>query len=454
MPANGGHSGHLQYQNELYTQWLANGAWFDIPVRPHTDNSFQQSLRYETAPDLIGTVDSNRDNLKQRYELIPYYYSLAYRANLFGEPVMPPLVFYYQDDPNVRQIGHEKMIGKDLLVGAVASHGEYARNVYLPKGRWFNYHSRDWFDSTGQWVNGFPTYIDGTLRLPAFARAGAILPVMYVDNQTKDAFGHRRDGTKHDELIVQVYADATPSQFTLYEDDGSTLDYAPDKRPVYRTRTTLVSQQMAGNKVTVAIHAAQGSYNDAPTKRNNIIRLVVHDARAAQVTLDGQVLPQRASAAIFDSTTSGWYSAGRNLILVKSGTRAVTLTKTLTISLQPLPPVTSVNFVCDNGWSAPGDVVYVVGSIPELGGWNPEKGVKLAPSVYYEYIYNRPPGDNLPGPKAPKWTGLARELPADLSIEWKCVKKLGSGQWQWQPGNNNVVTLPASGFAGTAVGAF
>ena len=79
-------------------------------------------------------VASNLANLRQRYELIPYYYSLAWRAHLFGEPVVPPLVFHHQDDPAVRRIGHEKLIGRDLLVGIVARHGEYARDVYLPAG--------------------------------------------------------------------------------------------------------------------------------------------------------------------------------------------------------------------------------------------------------------------------------------------------------------------------------
>lgn len=454
MPANGGHSGHLQYQNELYSQWLANGAWFDVPVRPHTDNSFQQNRRYETAPDLVGLVDSNRENLRQRYELIPYYYSLAYRANLFGDPVMPPLVYYYQDDPIVRTLGHEKMIGKDVLVGAVAKHGEYARNVYLPKGRWINYHTRDWFDSTGQWINGFPTYIDGTLRLPAFVHAGAILPMMHVDDQTKDAFGHRKDGSKHNELIVQVYADTIPSEFTVYEDDGATLSFTPEEKPLYQTRATRITQQLIPNTATVTVHAAQGSYKGALAKRNNVIRLVVQDARATRVTLNGKVLSQRLSAAKFDSSTTGWRNAGRNLILVKSGTLAVDTTKTITVSLQTVPPVTTLHIVCDNGWSAPGDTVYAVGNIPQLGAWAPDKGLKLSPNIYYEYIYNPPPGDNLPGPKTPKWTGLARDLPVGANVEWKCAKKLGSGQWQWQAGGNNAVILPASGFAGTAVGAF
>ena len=93
------------------------GAWFDVPVRPHTDNEFVRvDPPYQTAPHLVGDRASNLANLRQRYELIPYYYSLAHRAHLFGEPVVPPLVLYHQDDPAVRRMGHEKLIGRDLLV--------------------------------------------------------------------------------------------------------------------------------------------------------------------------------------------------------------------------------------------------------------------------------------------------------------------------------------------------
>lgn len=454
IPYNGGHSGNLQYQNELYTEWFANGSWFDVPVRPHTDNSFQTNMRYETAPNLVGDMRSNLENLKQRYELIPYYYSLAYRAYLFGEPVVPPLAYYYQNDPNVRNIGHEKLIGKDLLVGAVAAHGEYMRNIYLPKGKWVNYHTRDWFNSSGQWINNFPTYIDGVFRLPVFVRASAIIPMMHVDEQTKDAFGYRKDGSSRDELIVQVYEDPSPTQFTLYEDDGSTINYDSDKRPVYTTRTTSISQQKNKNLVTVIIDKASGSYANAPFLRNNIVRLVVDDARAVEVKLNGNTLSKRASEADFNNTLSGWYNAKRNLILIKSGVVNVKKKKTFKIKLQPAAPTTAVNLVCDNGWTSLGENVYVVGNKPELGNWDMNKAVRLSPSVYYEYIYNPPPGHNGPGPKTPKWSGLIQGLPSDTTLEWKCAKKLNFGGWQFMQGNNKVVTLPKSGFAGTSIGSF
>jgi alpha-glucosidase len=163
------------YEEELYTEWFANACWFDVPVRPHTDNQFRRvNPPYDTAPDLVGKKASNLANLRQRYELIPYYYSLAYRAHLAGEPVVPPLVFYYQDDPAVRTIGHEKLIGRDLLVGVVARHGEFERDVYLPKGKWADYYSHEWVNSIGAPSATCPTYREDLFRLPVFARAGAM----------------------------------------------------------------------------------------------------------------------------------------------------------------------------------------------------------------------------------------------------------------------------------------
>jgi alpha-glucosidase len=89
LPYNDKQGRYRGYESELYTQWFANGAWFDVPVRPHTDNEFVTvQPPYQTAPDRVGKKLSNLANLRQRYELIPYCYSLAYRAYLFGEPLV------------------------------------------------------------------------------------------------------------------------------------------------------------------------------------------------------------------------------------------------------------------------------------------------------------------------------------------------------------------------------
>ena len=90
-------------------------------------------------------------------------------------PIQPLL-----DDPTVSEVGHEKLLGKDVLIAAVARHGEHARNVYFPGGAstaWVDLHTREWFRG-GTWSGEYPVYLQGRLTLPAFARDGAILPAL------------------------------------------------------------------------------------------------------------------------------------------------------------------------------------------------------------------------------------------------------------------------------------
>ena len=300
MPDNDKNGRYRGYEEEIFTQWFANAAWFDVPIRPHTDNQFQPFHDYQTAPNLVGKPASNLANLRQRYELLPYYYSLAYQAHERGTPLIPPPVFYYQDDPNLRGMGNEKMIGHDLVVGVVAGYGEYARNIYLPAGRWADYLSQEWVHSRGQWVADVPEYRDGIFRLPVFARAGAILPKMVVDADTEDAFGHRKPGVPmRDELVARVYTDSTPSDFILYEDDGLTVHYDAAGRPSYSHRTTRISQRLSDASTAVvqigpAVDTEPGApYAGAPPARPNVIELVVEEAKATAVSLDGTPLVPR-----------------------------------------------------------------------------------------------------------------------------------------------------------------
>jgi hypothetical protein len=309
-----------------------------------------------------------------------------------------------------------------------------------------------------------PTYRNGIFRLPAFVRAGAILPHMYVDENTKDAFGHRMDGVAHNELIVNVYAGQIPSTFTLYEDDGSTLNYTDKGRPFYEYRTTAISQQQTGNTVNVTIdpalnlkgnQTANSPYPGAVTSRANIVKLVVNNAGASTVTLNGQALAKKNSKAEFDAASSAWYAAGDNLILAKSVTMDVGTAKVFSFSLQAQAATTSANFVCDAGFTLPGQSIYVVGSIPELGNWDPAKAVKLDPNIYYDYISRS--NKSLPGPTEPVWTGVISHLPANTAIEWKCIRREENAAFNrntvaWEPGSNNKLTTTASGYAGQGYG--
>ena len=380
---------------ELYTQWFANSAWFDVPVRPHTESLCNC---HETSPAEIGDIDSNRANIRQRYELTPYYYSLAHQAHQSGQPLVPPMVYNYPADLNVREIGHQKMIGDDIIVGVVAGAGERQRNIYLPAGTWINYHTNERTTSSGEWIQDIPLYRNGGLRLPVYVRANAILPKMHVDDHTTNALGRRDDDTTRNELIARVYAAGGQHTFTLYEDDNTTTAYQAGQ--VRETDLTLTD---TGGTTEVNVAPSTGSYAGAPSSRNNIVELVVNDTQASAVTLNGNTLQQHPNKAAFDAATSGWYNAGSNLIIAKSGNMPVSAAKTFSFTLGQ--PVVSADFTCTNATTSPGQSIYAVGSSPQLGSWAPDSAVKLDPSNY------------------PTWTGVIKNLPPNTTIEWKCIKR-------------------------------
>ena len=190
--------------------------------KPSVLQSNVQNL-HETAPSLIGDVVSNLANVRLRYQLTPYLYTLAHRAWRGGEAVFAPLVYFYQDDPNVRAMGSQKMIGPDLMMATLTGYATTTTRIYLPAGGWYNFYTNDYFESAGEWIDT-PVRYDGVLRAPLFVRAGAILPTMPVDGETLNALGLRTDGSVSQDLIVTAYAGADGT-FTLIEDDGETMAY-------------------------------------------------------------------------------------------------------------------------------------------------------------------------------------------------------------------------------------
>jgi hypothetical protein len=95
----------------------------------------------------------------------------------------------------------------------------------------------------------------------------------------------------------------------------------------------------------------------------------------------------------------------------------------------------SVTFICQNGETVWGQNVYALGNIAELGNWDPDKAKKLSPTDY------------------PAWNKIITPMPANTRIEWKCIKKDGAGNVEWQTGPNNACTTPDSG-QGETIGSF
>jgi len=228
----------------------------------------------------------------------------------------------------------QKMLGQSLLVATITQQFQPSRNVYLPAGTWYNYHTlQKHSSSTGQTLAnvGLWNAADSQNRVPVFVRAGAIIPMMYVDSQTKDIFGNRRDGSVRNELILNIFPGDEASEFTLYEDDGTNLvNYNSNGVPNYLVRATRISQQPASNSVNIHIGAASSDYVGALTQRNNEVRYLLNGASVASVQLDGVDLPNITRSQFNSTTAKGWLKEGDRLF-IRTGVIPVSIEKSLNV---------------------------------------------------------------------------------------------------------------------------
>lgn len=275
---------------QLYTRWFAVSALIDLPLRPHADNVCNC---YQTAPDKVGDVASNLANARLRYELIPYYYSLAHRAYRQGDPIIAPAIYADETDPTLRGMGSQKLLGNTLLTALETRTDSRTMRVYLPRGEWFDYHSHTWRSSQGEWLEDVPLFYHKIYRLPLYARAGAIIPLQDAGNTSIDAFGRKLGSGENPTLLtLKIFPHRQASTFTLYEDDGESTAYTQGK-----VRTTRIRQQRDADRQQVWIEAAQGDYQGAAEQRE--VQLVLAEiAQVAAITVDGKPLPEADKSGI------------------------------------------------------------------------------------------------------------------------------------------------------------
>ena len=155
-----------------------------------------------------------------RYRLLPYNYALAWQARNTGLPLMRALWLHYPQDAAAAAIGTEYLWGRDLLVAPVVRPGTMVREVYLPRGLWY-----DWWSGEQQPGGGTVTRVVDLETMPLYVRAGAIIPLdpvrQYISQEVSEPT----------ELRVFRGSDG---EFTLYDDDGTTLNYLEGRATLTR----------------------------------------------------------------------------------------------------------------------------------------------------------------------------------------------------------------------------
>ena len=132
-----------------------------------------------------------------------------------------------------------------------------------------------------------PVTIDS---IPLFVRGGSIIPMAL--NQINNVTTETITGLH---LLIAADKDHT---FTLYEDDGCSMDY--EKGVYLKTSIT-----MTAGEQTILDFKQEGSFKT--TAETMYLDVIQRDKAPFFVTLDGELLPHHLHRKKFEKAESGWY---------------------------------------------------------------------------------------------------------------------------------------------------
>ncbi|KAM8854558.1 sucrase-isomaltase, intestinal [Synchiropus picturatus] len=155
---------------ELCRRWMQVGAFYPFS-RNHNAQGYkpQDPAAYGAESAL---VRSSKHYLNIRYTLLPYLYTLFYRAHTTGDTVVRPLMHEFYSDSATWAVDRQFLWGKHLLITPVLDPGVDRVQAYLPDAVWYDYETMEKVTSRKQSVDMFLP----AEKLGLHIRGGAILP--------------------------------------------------------------------------------------------------------------------------------------------------------------------------------------------------------------------------------------------------------------------------------------
>ena len=206
---------------ELFVRWMQYACFLTM-MRAHGTDTPREIWQFGDEGSRY--YEAIASCIRMRYRLLAYQYSLMAETHARGIPAVriPALVF--PDDPYLREIDYEMILGSGILVCPVTRPMEYlpggkevaekdeSAAVYLPAGyRWYEP------DGSRVYEGGQTVTVRAPLeQVPVFVREGTILPLSPERQYTEE---------KTSAPVEVVIFPGTDGTFAYYDDDGISCDY-------------------------------------------------------------------------------------------------------------------------------------------------------------------------------------------------------------------------------------
>ncbi len=200
----------LDSSEELFIRWMEMGPFIPI-FRNHSNMYTRRQEPWAFGPRAEKIA---KKSIELRYELLPYIYDLYYISHKEGLPIFRPMIMEYEKDMNLLNMREQFMLGENMIVAPVLYEGERSKTVYLPKGSWFNYFTREKLQG-GKWYK-LPCELDEIL---VFVKEGAIIPTY------NKKFRNVKERPKN--ILLKVFGENAKGFH--YNDDGHTMEYLERK---------------------------------------------------------------------------------------------------------------------------------------------------------------------------------------------------------------------------------
>ncbi|XP_026939817.1 neutral alpha-glucosidase C isoform X5 [Sagmatias obliquidens] len=206
---------------ELLVRWYQAGAYQPFFRGHATKNTKRRE------PWLFGEEHTRliQEAIRERYTLLPYWYSLFYSAHLASQPVMRPLWVEFPDEVETFGVEDEYMLGSALLVHPVTEPKATVVDVFLPGSSEVWYDSKTFAHWEGACTVKIPVALD---TIPVFQRGGSVVPI-------KTTIG-RSTGCMTDSPYGLWVALSTKGSAVgeFYLDDGHSFQYLHQKQFLHR----------------------------------------------------------------------------------------------------------------------------------------------------------------------------------------------------------------------------
>ncbi|NWI99491.1 MGA protein, partial [Crypturellus undulatus] len=166
---------------ELCRRWMQVGAFFPFARNHNAELYIPQDPAAFGADSVL--VRTSKHYLNIRYTLLPYLYTLFYKAHTRGDTVVRPVLHEFYSDEETWGVDRQFLWGPGLLITAVLDQGVDVIQAYIPDAVWYEYETGTKISWRKQWID---MYLPAD-KMGLHLRGGYVYPFQQPATTTVDS---------------------------------------------------------------------------------------------------------------------------------------------------------------------------------------------------------------------------------------------------------------------------